>query len=407
MGEFTYRAAPVGAVGGAALTGRIDAADESAARRSLREQGLVALELKPVAMAERLRLGFSGGRGVRAADRLWFFRTLDRFMERRAPLEDAVAASVSLAGTPALRDASEKVLEELRQGRALDEACAAVPGMIHPRHAALLRVGHASGRLPRATALVARSLESAAELRRKIIGQLIYPAIVLLVAFVCVWILAAIVVPRIAEQLSALGQELPGPTRLTLAGTRVFVWLGPLLVVLIGGLILAWTRGLAPASLRDRAQRLLWRAPITRDLLWNARGGGAAETLATLLDGGGDLLEGFDLALDAAGDTVIHERLSRSRTRVREGEDAANVLLDEHVLPPEPAALLQIGSRSGDLQGGLQAAADMCAAERETLAARLTQLINPAVMLLMGAVVGWLFYSLLAGMLAIQDSGSL
>jgi len=314
---------------------------------------------------------------------------------------------VTLATSPSLRAAAERVLEQLRQGLPLDEACQSVPGLVRPGDAALLRVGHASGRLPRSAALVAQSLEASAKLRREVIGQLIYPAVVLTVAFVCVWILAVIVVPRIADQLEALGTGLPAPTRITMTGTRVFVWLGPLLILMAAAMIAAWWRGLIPQHRKDRLIRLLWRVPVWRDLLWNARGGGALETLATLLDGGGDLLQGFDLAIDAAGDTVIRERLTRARSRVREGDDAAVALDAEHVLPPEPSAILQIGSRSGDLQGGLQAAADACAEARETLASRLTTMINPAVMLVMGAVVGWLFYSLMAGMLAINDAGSL
>jgi general secretion pathway protein F len=146
---------------------------------------------------------------------------------------------------------------------------------------------------------------------------------------------------------------------------------------------------------------------VWRDLIWHARGGVAAETVATLLEGGGELLEGLELARQAAGDPVLGERLERARSRVREGAGAAEALAEEHVLPPEPAAVALIGSRSGDLAGGLRAAAESCGEQRELLTSRLVALINPAVMIGMGAVVGWLFYSLLAGMLAVNDAGAL
>jgi len=408
MTEFSYRAVALPGGGAAgAERGRIEAPSASSARTQLRERGLVALEVRPVALAERLRGGAASGPKANRTDRLWFFRTLDRFLSRNASLEESVRAAAELATAPAAKAAAERVLESLRQGRSLAEACEGVPGLVLPRHAALLRVGHASGRLPKATALVARSLESAAALRKQVIGQLIYPAVVLVASVVCVWILAAVVVPRIAEQLSALGTELPAPTRWTLAGTRAFVWAAPVIALAVAASVLAWRRGAVPPRFRERLARFAWRVPVWRDLLWHARGGVAAETVATLLDGGGELLEGLELAREAAGDPVLGERLERARSRVREGADAARALAEERALPPEPSAVALIGSRSGDLAGGLRAAAESCAEQRELLTGRLVALINPAVMIGMGAVVGWLFYSLLAGMLAINDAGAL
>ncbi len=403
MTEFAYRAASAHAP----ERGRIDAADALAARRALRDRGLVPLEIRPVAAGERLRAGFASKSALRAPDRVWFFRTLERFLSRGAPLEEGVAAAVDLASTPARTSAAERVLERLRQGDSLADACVAVPGLVATRHSAILRVGHASGRLARSVAIVADAYENAARLKKQIIGQMIYPVVVLVAAFICVWILAALVVPSIAEQLEAMDAELPAPTRITLAGTRVFVWAAPVLVLLIAGGVAAWRRGVVSPEQKSRVARAMWGVPLWRDLVWNARAAAAAETVATLLEGGGELLEGLDLAKDAMGDPVMEERLAAARARIREGADPASALADENVFPREPAAVLQIGSRAGDLAGGLDSAAQACAEQRDALAGRLTTLINPAVMLLMGAVVGWLFYSLLAGMLAINDAGTL
>jgi len=403
MTEFAYKAASAHAP----ERGRIDAADVAAARRALRERGLVPLEVRPVAAGERLRAGLGSRSSLRAHDRIWFFRTLERFLSRGAPLEEGAAAAEDLASTAARTDAAKRVLERLRQGDSLADACAAVPGLVGSRHAAILRVGHASGRLGRSVAIVADSLDNAAALKRKIIGQMIYPAVVLVAAMACVWILAALVVPSIAEQLAALDAELPRPTQITLAGARVFVWVAPVVILLIVGGVLAWRRGVVSPEFKARVARALWRVPLWRDLVWNARAAAAAETIATLLEGGGELLEGLDLAKDAMGDPVMEDRLGSARSRIREGADPAKALAEEDVFPREPAAVLQIGSRAGDLTGGLTSAAEACAEQRDALAARLTTLINPAVMLLMGTIVGWLFYSLLAGMLAINDAGTI
>jgi len=412
--EFSYRAAPARAAAASALSGRIDAADEPSARRALREKGLVPIEVRPVAAADRLRAGllarFGGGAGalsVRPAERVWFFRTLERFLSRNAPLEEAVKAAAELAKEERVRRSAESVLASLRRGDSLAEACEAVRGMTIPRHSALLRVGYASGRLPRAVSLVADALERSAELKRKIVGQLIYPAVVLVTALVCVWILAAVVVPRIAEQLTALGTALPAPTAYTLAGTRVFVWAAPAALFAACGFLACWRAGVVSDGVKDRVRRQVWRVPVARDLVWNTGGGAAAETVSTLLEGGGELLEGLELARDAAGDPELADRLDAARARIREGADPARALADEGALPPEPAALALIGAKSGDLVGGLRSAAGACAEARERLTGRLTTMINPAVMLVMGGVVGWLFYSLLAGMLAINDAGTL
>lgn len=403
MTEFAYRAAS----SHAPERGRIDAADAAGARRALRERGLVPIEVRPVGAGARWRMDTSSRTSVKSADRVWFFRTLERFLTRGAPLEEGVAAAEDLASTPARKDASARVLERLRQGDALADACAAAPGLAPARYAAILRVGHASGRLARSVAVVADSLENAARMRRQILGQLIYPAVVVVAAMICVWILAALVVPRIAEQLEAMDAPLPTATLWTLGATRVFVWLAPIALLGVAIAAFLWRRGVVPQEQKSRVARAMWRVPIWRDLLWNSRAAAAAETIATLLEGGGELLEGLDLARDAMGDPVMEDRLSRARSRIREGADPATALAEEDVFPPEPAAVLQIGSRAGDLGGGLASAAEACAVQRDALSGRLTTLINPAVMVLMGVIVGWLFYSLLAGMLAMNDAGAL
>ena len=156
MTEFAYRAASANAP----ERGRIDAPDATAARRALRERGLVPIDVRPVGAAARWSLGAPARSTVRSADRVWFFRTLERFLSRGAPLEEGVAAAEDLASTPARREASSRVLERLRQGDSLADACAAAPGLALPRYSAILRVGHASGRLARSVAVVADSLEN-------------------------------------------------------------------------------------------------------------------------------------------------------------------------------------------------------------------------------------------------------
>jgi type II secretory pathway component PulF len=298
------------------------------------------------------------------------------------------------------------VREALRGGSSLAEAVAKAPGLAAPRHLAVLRSGAESGRLDHAAALIDRSIGTSERLRRTITGRMIYPAMLLVAALGAVWFLATFVIPKFAETLTALGGEIPWQTQLTLSASRVGVWLLPPLIACAIAMIMLRGSWMTPA-LRRRIAEVALRTPVVGTLIWNGQAAMVTDVMATMLEGGSDVLSALDQARDVATSPVIAGRLVRARQDVREGADVGEALHNQQVLPPLVAAIVRAGTRGGDLVGSLRRASGVCADRQDALSSRLLTLLEPAVIALLAAVVGWVVYSLVTGMLAMNEAASL
>lgn len=404
MTTFAYKAISAGA-GGRVVTGAAQADSADAVRDRLRAQGLVVVELKPQG---GLTLGAvaTRGRRTRSADTAWFFQTLRRLLAAKVPIEEALRTMIDLAPTPASRHACETTHAALRSGESLAVAVEKSPGLARPEHLALLRVGHESGRLDHCVALVERSITAGQRLRRTVVSKLIYPAILVAASVVAVWILATFVIPKFAETLASAGASLPAPTKITLAASRWLMWIVPPMLA-AAALVIAAPPASIPESWRRRLDATLLRLPIARDLVRLRAGAVVADTVATMLAGGGDLLGAMDLARSAVSSPSIADRLAAATRAVREGADPGEAMHQHAVLPPEADALVRIGARSGDLVGALEQASAVCVEKQEAAAERLLTLMGPAIILVLASVVGWVVYSLIAGMLSMNDLSAL
>jgi general secretion pathway protein F len=402
MTQFAFSAIPSDG-GAGTVTGTREAPDESALREALRAEGLIAVEVRPVHVLDALRSAFGTGR-VRRGDVAWFYQTLRLLLENRVPIESAVRTMQELAPHPRLARLCGEIRESLRAGETLADAVAARPSLASDHHVALLRSGQQSGRLDHAVALVDGSISSSMEIRRALVGQLLYPALLVLAAIVALWFLSVRVIPRFAETIATLGGELPWQTSATLATASVLAWAVPLLVVALAA---AWATRSAWSSpeLRVRVHTAALRVPLVGTLLWNAQGALVADMLATMLSGGADLLAGLAQARDVASSPVIAERLDGARRDVREGADPGRALADRRVLPPMATAVVRSGIAGGDLVGSLRRASQLCLETQKTLASRLLTFVEPAIILVLAGAIGWVVYSLVVGMLAITNLG--
>lgn len=404
MTTFTYKAIPAGA-GGAVVTGALDAPSADSVRATLRDKGLIVIELKSDRGLPKIR--FTPRRdAIKRKDVVWFFQTLRRLLAANVPIEQAMSTMLELAPTGPSERACRTTLDALRSGSSLADAVNTTDGLARPQHLALLRVGHESGRLKHCVELIERSIESRERLRKTIVSKLTYPAILAMASVGAVWILTTFVIPQFAETLESAGAALPLPTQITLEASRWLIWVIPPLILAGIAALTIKPQDLAP-SMRRRIDRFAHRLPIVRDLIALSQGAVIADTVATMLEGGGDLLAGLEQAHGAVTSPMIADRLAEAAKAVREGQEPGEALHQRSVLPPEADALVRIGVRSGDLVDALRQAASVCVEKQEQTADRLLTLMGPAIILSLALVVGWIVYSLIAGMLSINDISAL
>lgn len=401
--RYAYTAIPISNAGAAAVQGMRDALDERTLRDELRRDGMIAIRVRPVRLGDAIREAMSPDR-LRGGDSSWFFQTLSTLLASKVSAESALGTMQELAPTARAGRACRDVRDALRSGSSLADAVGGVKGLASAAHVALLRSGQASGRLDHVVALVDRSIAAGAKLRRTVIAGLTYPAVLVVAAVAALWFISAWVIPRFRETLTSLGGELPMVTEFTIGAARVIMWAAPAaLLALIAAFSL---RGLwLTPRVRERVSRAVLRLPIVGPLVWHAQGALVADMIATMLEGGADVLSGLEQAQEVATSPEIAARLGAARKQVREGGDVGAALKQHGVLPPMPAAVVQVGVRGGELTSGLRRATEICLERQERITQRLMSLMEPAVIVFMAGAVGWIVYSLVAGMLAMYDFG--
>ncbi|WP_284348617.1 type II secretion system F family protein [Roseisolibacter agri] len=396
--RFRYRAATAE---GGEVDGTLDAASRAAALEDLRRRALVPIALDdadaaPARSARRL-LAPRAGRAESAA---LFARTLATLLEAGVPLERALAFTTEQAAHPAVAAALGDVRQAVRGGAGLSASLSKHPAVFGPLAVAMLGAGEAAGALAPAAARLADHLDEAAELRAQVRAALLYPALMAGVAAVGVTVLLLVVVPRFVAMLGEVGGTLPLSTRALVAASRVLVggWWAWLLLAVAG---VAGARG----WLAVPANRVRWHAarlglPVVGTLERRWATARVARTLGLLLAGGERLLPALRVAAGASPNLAFGAGVSRAADRVAEGERLSPAL--SGVVPPLAAQLLAVGEETGRLGPMAERVADVYDVEVRRALRTAVALLEPAMIVLFGAIVGFVALALLQAVYAVD-----
>ena len=395
MTAFRYRAA---AASGRIVRGALSATSEAGAAAALEARGLAPLALEPDGPG--LRWSRPSRRDLAIA-----FRSLAALVEAGAPLAGALAATERLPQHPELRAALAEARRLLHEGRSLGSALGASPDVVPPVCLGVLRAGERAGRLGAALEQVATQLEQDAELASRIRQALAYPLVLAASGVASIAVIALVIVPRFAALLADLGQELPPATRLLLTLSSLTQRFGAGLLAACGlGLaaLVAWRR--TPAG-RERWDELLLDLPVVGPLRHRLAAARFCRAFGSLLTAGVPLLGALEGGADASGDSALSARLMRARTRIAEGAPVAESLDTERVLPVAPLQLLAVGESSAQLGPMAARAADLAAADAERALRALVSLLEPALVLLFGAIVTFVAAALLQAAYSLRPGG--
>jgi type II secretory pathway component PulF len=402
--RFRYRAATAE---GGEVDGVLDAATRAAALDALRRRALVPIALDDVdgapaprvAAPRLLRSRARGGESVAL-----FARTLATLLEAGVPLDRALAFTAEQATDPTVGAALTDVRDAVRSGSGLSAALARHPRLFGPLVTAMLGAGEAAGALAPAAARLADHLDEAAELRALVRSALLYPALMAGVAAVGVTVLLLVVVPRFVAMLGEIGGALPLSTRLLVGASRALVggwWAWLLLAVAAVAAARGW---LAAPGNRARWHAARLALPVVGALEQRWATARVARTLGLLLAGGARLLPALRVAAGAAPNLAVAAGVERAAARVAEGERLAPALAG--VVPPLAAQLLAVGEETGRLGPMAERVADVYDVEVRRALRTSVALLEPALIVLFGVVVGFVALALLQAVYAV-DPGRL
>jgi general secretion pathway protein F len=387
MPVFAYRALTAT---GEARAGVIDAETARTAWQDLRARGVFPTDLRVDAAAPP-----RGGRRPGAAAVAAAVRQLATLVAAGVPVAEALAATAADAGHPALTRALVVARARLREGEPLADALGASPRVFGPLVRDLVRAGEASGALGPVLLRLAADAERSAALHARLRAALTYPAVMIAATSGVLVFLLAWVVPEVSRLFAETGQPLPLATRLLVAAAGVAraTWWAWLLGA--AGALWALRRWADTAGGRERIDALLLRLPLVGSFLRKVATTRVARTLATLLAGGVPLERALGIAGAVTGNRRLAAAVAEARDAVCAGAALAPALAATAAFPPLLVQLAATGERGGSLAETLERAAVAHDAEVETAVATVTGLVEPLLVLAMGAVVLALVWAIL------------
>ena len=370
------------------LDGQINAPDEIAAREQLRVRGLLAQNLR--------ELPASGDEGLRTAFKKVKPKALQVFSRQFATMIEAGLNVVSALVT--LEDQTEDkylavVISELRAdvegGLLLSQAMARHPKVFNNLYVAMVEAGEAAGILDNVLDRVAFQIEKETQIKRRVKGALIYPTVVLSFATLVLVGMLLFIVPIFQKIFTELGGDLPMLTQWVVNASDVLREKWFILFPTIGAAIFGILKYKKTEQGRQTWDRMKLRLPVKiGDVVRKVAMARFSRTLSTLVAAGVDIIKGLEITGATSGNWVVEQALVNVRAKVHEGVTIAEPLIEDAVFPPMVSQMVKIGEETGELEKMLGKIADFYEDEVDAAIQALTSIIEPLMMILVGAMVG-------------------
>lgn len=372
------------------------ASDEKALRRELEKRGLHVFELRRRGLPRGMVLPVLTGRRKRidAQHFLAFNQELAALLKAGLPLLQALDLMGSRMSNPTFRAVLEEVRDRVRTGTDLSDAFAA-HGDLFPRlYPSILKAGERSGELESVLRRFIRYQKLVMDARKRVVSALVYPIVLVTLSVIMILIMLTFVVPQFEHFFAGSGVELPLMTRVTVgAGTAIQSnWLLLLIVFGVGGLLF-WRWKQTDLG-RLALDRLRLRLPFLGPVLHRFSLSEYSRSLATLLNGGMPLVPSLEIATAAVGNAEIRQKLEPTIQNVREGMSFHDALEETGIFGELAIDMVEVGEATGALDEMLSNVSDFLDDQVETRMQRLLTLIEPAMLVFMGIVVGIILISL-------------
>lgn len=401
MAVFEYKAIDKN---GKNARGVIDADSPVAARRKLREQNLHPVQVTE--SSSKTVIASSGSNDANAPKKGGFGRvgvrdialTTRQFavlLHAGMPLVESLNALIDQTPRPRLKRAIFDIRDRVNSGTTLGDAMAMHPKIFSNLYVNMVRAGETSGSLEAVLFRLADILEHNAKTRAKIMSTLAYPIFMALFAVGVISFLMLVIVPRITLIFQKQKAELPGITKFMIGmsnfiGNYWFVILG----VAFGGFFL-WRLWISRPAGRLRWDRMRLRFPLYGQLQLKLISARFARTLGTMLESGLTMMRALDVVTSVLGNKHIEEAMGEVRAGVRRGKDLALPLKEAGIFPPMLINMIELGQRSGEIEGMLIKVADTYDDDVRLTVEALVGLMEPLIIICMGLFVGFLVLAIL------------
>ncbi|MCX7724346.1 MAG: type II secretion system F family protein [Thermodesulfovibrio sp.] len=375
---------------GALVRGETEAENEAELFLSLRKKGIIPRYVKE----KEERKFFSLGR-VSQKDILFFTRQFATLFSSGVPVVQAFDALIDQIKNKTFKKILIQIKNDIEKGSSLADSMKRHPRVFSPLFINMVRAGEEGGMLDKVLQRMADYFEKMMKLRRKIIGAMIYPSLVVAVAVVVVAIIMIFVIPTFAKLFAEMGVDLPLPTKITIAMSNFmaksggFIFLGVIIFLVLLKFIRRSEDG------RKITDKALLKIPLFGTILLKSSLSRFSRTLGTLLGSGIPILNSMEISARASGNKVIEDIVIEMREDLSAGKSLTEVLKSKpEIFPPIFVQMVNVGESTGRTDEMLSKIADFYDEEVDNAVANLMSMLEPALIVFLGVTIGFIVISL-------------
>ena len=408
MATFGFRAVDLA---GIPSRGELEAVSKAQVGEQLRQRGLIVLDVTERREAFAFEDLFKRFRGVRLRELAVFSRQFATLIASGMPMLRSLYTLGDQTEDQILTDAAAGVRQDVEAGSSLAAAMERHPKAFDPLYVAMVRAGEGSGRLDEALGRIAHQLEKLDALRRQVRSAMLYPSVVFGLALLVMLAVVAFIVPvfagvyeEIASENPAESAELPFMTQITVGASDLVTghWYLLIAAVVLGTLgFLRWKRSDHGRKLWDRMKL---RIPFKiGDVVQKVALARWSRTFSGAIASGVPILQAIQITGQTSGNAVVEGAMDDVYDSVKRGGTVSKPIEEHSIFPPMVSHMVAIGEDTGQLEHMLTKIADFYETEVDAKVKALTSLIEPAMIVFVGAVVGFIVISMYLPIFEVYD----
>ena len=389
------------------VTLEVDAPNRTDAVNRIRLKG------KPISVEEKVmgskEIVLFQSKKIKLKDISLFCKQMSVMLESGIPLNNAVDILEQQATSKNLKSSLKIVSKSLKEGSQLSKAMIDQEGMFPDLLIRMVQAGEKTGKLDEVLEKMSEHYNKELKTSRQIRGAMIYPAVLAFLAVAAVLALLYVVIPSFSGIFEQSGMAMPLPTRIVLAASNFVRSYWYILFGVTGILVFLFRRYRSTEVGRYQLDRLKLWLPVIKGPMQKIVTARFASTLAILTSAGIPLVEAIESAAATTNNAVVIEKMKIANEGLQKGERLTGMITATGLFPPMMLSMVKIGEESGSLESMLVKTSDYYEEELETAIKQLLSLLEPAMIIVMGVIIGGIVASVMLPMFELAhavDAGS-